>query len=56
LDTFSIGGTTALIDWTEYHSGRDRVLPQWANYYVLLFSASTFSGDLYIDDVQPNFA
>jgi hypothetical protein len=50
LDTIGIGGTDSLIDWTNIKSGMDRVVPPWANYFIVYFNAQPFLGTLYLDD------
>lgn len=50
FDTLGIGNSGSPIDWTQFGTGMDRVVPSWANYYILTFNLYAFSGDLYLDD------
>jgi hypothetical protein len=54
FDTIGIGNSASPIDWTEIGTGMDRVIPSWANYYLIDINIYFLSGDLYLDDFYVN--
>ncbi len=54
-DTFGLGGTTSLVNWTLISTGLDRVLPPGATHLALYFAGNAFSGTLQLDDLSVTY-